>query len=102
MATDLPAGKIAALRGCQHRWLVELQQRGRFPGGHHLITGLTQRDAADHEPVVGKVLAHGLADESALALAGRRDRPLQLPRILARKPHEQRAHIRLHIDDDIS
>jgi hypothetical protein len=102
MATDLPAGKIAALRGSQYRRLVELQQRGRLPRRHYLIAGLAQCGTTDHEPLVGKVLAHGFADEPALALAGRRDRPLQMPRILAGKPHKQRAHIRLHIEDDIS
>ena len=102
MTTELPAGKIAALRGCQHRRFVELQQRGRLPGSHHLIARLAQRSATDHEPIVGQVLAHGLADEPALALAGRRHRPLQMPRILSGEPYKQRTLIRWHIDDDIS
>jgi len=102
MTTDLPAGKIATLRGGQHRRLIELQQRRRLPGGHHFIAALAQRGATDHEPIVGQMLAHCLADESALALAGRRDRALQMPRILVGEPHEQWTLIRRHIDDDIS
>ncbi len=94
MATDLPTGKIAALRGGQYRRLLELQQRSCLPRSHHLIAGLAQRGATDHEPVVGKVLAHGLAYEPALALAGGGDRPLQMSRILVGEPHEQRTHIR--------
>lgn len=82
MPIDLARRELAFPNGSQDRRIFDLQQGSGFLDSHHLIARLSQRGMTNHKPITRQVLTHGFTDELALALAGCRDRLLQVLRIL--------------------